>query len=424
MAADQRQGLDHRLARAAAGLELQCLQQPDQPAPVVPGVGGPQRGLHGAPVRRARGLVLGDQVAQRLLARHRVDHGADGVVRASDRGLGQPEQQRLLPGDLAELADQFLGDFPLGAGADPVHGRDQQVRQGIGDLPPPLVHQRSQQGQHQRPGMVAQVRRGFHRGAGPPGGDHLRRNAGEHAVRQACRTHRVQLADLGEHRLQAHVAGHRLDQRQRRRLRAVGVVIVGGRGQDGQAGAGVRAEPPGHLRRQRLLGLVQSRADDPVAAARGRRLDLLRAALGQQFLPHPVGPPFGLADAGGQPLGELAGVLGGALPEPQVAADLRPVVFDRAARPLVESEIGGRHADLAGDERDRVVIQLGPAAREPARPGVELQQQREPQPGRPALHGDQLPLVLQQGPVVDQLVQVHQHHHAFPRSAADDSEGH
>jgi hypothetical protein len=36
-------------------------------------------------------------------------------------------------------------------------------------------------------------------------------------------------------------------------------------------------------------------------------------------------------------------------------------------------------------ERDRVVIQLGPAAREPARSGVELQQQREPQPGRPAL---------------------------------------
>jgi hypothetical protein len=26
--------------------------------------------------------------------------------------------------------------------------------------------------------------------------------------------------------------------------------------------------------------------------------------------------------------------------------------------------------------------------------------------------------------VVDQLVQVHQHRHAFPRSAADDSEGH
>jgi hypothetical protein len=36
-----------------------------------------------------------------------------------------------------------------------VHGGDQQVRQGVGDLPLPLVHQRGQQGQHQRPGMVA-----------------------------------------------------------------------------------------------------------------------------------------------------------------------------------------------------------------------------------------------------------------------------
>ena len=41
--------------------------------------------------------------------------------------LGEPEQQRFLPGDPAELADQLLGDLPLGAGADPVHGRDQQV---------------------------------------------------------------------------------------------------------------------------------------------------------------------------------------------------------------------------------------------------------------------------------------------------------
>ena len=88
---------------------------------------------------------------------------------------------------------------------------------------------------------------------------------------------------------------------------------------------------PGQPRRQRLLGLVQGRADDPVAAARGRRLDLFGAALGHQFLPHPVGPPLGLADAGGQPLGELAGVLGGALPKTQMAADLRPVALDRAA---------------------------------------------------------------------------------------------
>ena len=241
VAADQRQGLDDRLAGGAAGTELQHLEQLDQPAPVVPGVGGPQRGLHGAPVGGSGGLVLGDQVAQRLLARHRVDHGADGVVRAGDRGLGEPEQQRLLPGDLAELADQFLGDLPLGPGADPVHGRDQQVRQGVGDLPLPLVHQRGQQGQHQRLRVAAQVGRGLHRGAGPPGGDHLRRDAGEHAVRQAHRADRVQLADLGEHGFQAHAAGNRLDQRQRRWVAPSPSSSVGGR-QGGQRSP-VTSEP-------------------------------------------------------------------------------------------------------------------------------------------------------------------------------------
>ena len=102
-----------------------------------------------------------------------------------------------------------------------------------------------------------------------------------------------------------------------------------------------------------------------------------------------------------------------ALPAPEVPADLRPVVLDCAASPFVEPEVGCRDADLAGDERDRLVVQLGPAAGEPAGPGVELQQHREPEPGRPALPGDQLPLVVEQRPVLDQLVQVHLHHRAF-----------
>ena len=49
-------------------------------------------------------------------------------------------------------------------------------------------------------------------------------------VRQPGRAHRVQLGDLGEHGLQAYVAGNRLDQRQRLRLPVVGLVIAGGRG--------------------------------------------------------------------------------------------------------------------------------------------------------------------------------------------------
>lgn len=94
-----------------------------------------------------------------------------------------------------------------------------------------------------------------------------------------------------------------------------------------------------------------------VAAASRRRFDPLRPAPGQQFLPHPVCAPFRLADVSGQPLGELAAVLGAAFPESQVAADLRPVVLDRAPGPLIEPEVGRRDADLAGNERHRVVVQ-------------------------------------------------------------------
>jgi len=79
----------------------------------------------------------------------------------------------------------------------------------------------------------------------------------------------------------------------------VGLVIGGGRRERGEPDAGGRAEPRGHQLGKRLLGLVQGRADDPVAAARGRRFDPLGAAASQQLLPHPVGPPFRLEDAGG-----------------------------------------------------------------------------------------------------------------------------
>jgi hypothetical protein len=45
-------------------------------------------------------------------------------------------------------------------------------------------------------------------------------------------------------------------------------------------------------------------------------------------------------------------------------------------------------------------------------PGVELQQQREAQAGRPALAGHLPQLVTNQRPVLDQLVFIKLHHHA------------
>jgi hypothetical protein len=59
------------------------------------------------------------------------------------------------------------------------------------------------------------------------------------------------------------------------------------------------------------------------------------------------------------------------------------VVLERASGPFIETQVGGGDADLPGDELHRVVGQLRSPAREPA------------------------------STVVDQLVQVHQHHRAF-----------
>jgi hypothetical protein len=78
-----------------------------------------------------------------------------------------------------------------------------------------------------------------------------------------------------------------------------------------------------------------------------------------------------------------------------VAADLRPVVLDRAARPLIESELGRLDTDLPVHELDRLAWKIAAAARKPAGPDGELQQQREPEVGRPALARDHVPLVVQ-----------------------------
>jgi hypothetical protein len=77
--------------------------------------------------------------------------------------------------------------------------------------------------------------------------------------------------------------------------------------------------------------------------------------------------------------------------------------------------ISGRergNAHLAGDIGHRLIRQLAAAAREPAMPGAELQQQREAQAGRPALAGHLPQLITNQRPVLDQLIFIKLHHHA------------
>jgi hypothetical protein len=76
----------------------------------------------------------------------------------------------------------------------------------------------------------------------------------------------------------------------------------------------------------------------------------------------------------------------------------------RPARPLVQAKLGCHHTDLTRHEGNDLVRQLGPAARKPAMPAVELQQQCEAQPRRATLTGDQVLLVCQQRPALNQLI--------------------
>ena len=112
--------------------------------------------------------------------------------------------------------------------------------------------------------------------------------------------------------------------------------------------------------------------------------------------------------------------LGAAVPEPQVAADLRPVILERTP----STQVGCGHADLAGDEeRHRLVIQLRPAPRELASTGVELQQQREPRPGRPALPVTSSRSSSSRVQCAANWSRPTSTHDASPRSAADESGG-
>lgn len=68
-------------------------------------------------------------------------------------------------------------------------------------------------------------------------------------------------------------------------------------------------------------------------------------------------------------------------------ADLVPVVLRRAAGPRIEGKLRRLYPHLLGHEADCGVTQLAAPAGKPPEPAVELQQQAEAEPGRPALPG-------------------------------------
>jgi hypothetical protein len=234
----------------------------------------------------------------------------------------------------------------------------------------------------------------------------------------------ISVSIVSQHRLQADVARVRLDQRQQRRplrllILLVGVGVISRDGDQLLQPRGRRCrQPSGDPQRQDLFGLVQRRGNHPVDAAGGGRLDPLGVAVRQQLLPDPLRAPLGLGDVLGQPRGELVGIGDGALSKPKVLADLDSVALALAARPVVQAQLLGRDADLAGDVVDGVVGQLAAAAREPALPCQAFQQQTKAQPGRAAFVAQQLQLVIGQGEVLEQLLEVQRAGHVPPTGPA------
>ena len=87
-------------------------------------------------------------------------------------------------------------------------------------------------------------------------------------------------------------------------------------------------------------------------------------------------------------------------------SDLRPVVLDGPSSPLVKTEIRSGHGNPAGHEGHYRIGEVRSAPRKPTVAAVVLQQQSEPQRRSVPLPRQQRPVLIQQRPELDQLVQV------------------
>jgi len=209
---------DGLVGRIAA--ELEDVEQPDQAAPVMVGVGRLQRRLDSAAVQRPGRLELMHELAQRLLTATdgREHNAADGAIGRGQRRLGDPEEDVLLTADALEGVDELLDDLALCARTDPVDRRDEQVHERVGDLALAFVQQRGHERQTQRDRTRAQMRRGLDRRPGAPAGDDVRRDVSEHTGTDANGPDGEELVDLGQHRVQADVAARLFDPAEHRML--------------------------------------------------------------------------------------------------------------------------------------------------------------------------------------------------------------
>ena len=106
VAADHGERIEHRPVFPVVGPECQGVENDGQHAAIVRAVGAADHRVQVTLVQRARGLALGDQVAQGLLIDDRKDDLAHRIVRPGQACHGELEQQRRLAGDTS-LQDNY-----------------------------------------------------------------------------------------------------------------------------------------------------------------------------------------------------------------------------------------------------------------------------------------------------------------------------
>ncbi len=224
--------------------------------------------------------------------------------------------------------------------------------------------------------------------------------------------HRGQFVDLGQHRLQPDLAGVGLQLRQQPPPCGV---ILGDQGLQrghtrlGQPLDGTLAKP--------LLERRPGRTEDAVQPPGW--LDPLGATPHQHRLSQPVLTQLDRADLVGQPPSQLVLVTAGELTEAERSPDLSTVIFNRAGTPRVTAELLGVHADLLGDVANRLWRNFFGIPRKPGLDLEELQQQGEPEPGRPGLVAYQPSVVTDQRPRFHQLIRSPLALHTRTLSSAD-----
>jgi hypothetical protein len=105
VSAHELDGAHHRPVTLVARAHRQRLDERRHHAAVMGLVGATDRHLHGLPISGPARLPLFDQSAQCLLVDDGVDHLSDDVVRMSEGGIGDLEEQVVLPSHALEVLE-------------------------------------------------------------------------------------------------------------------------------------------------------------------------------------------------------------------------------------------------------------------------------------------------------------------------------